>query len=76
MNTKMRRVPAGEFKAKCLSLLDDVAQTGRPILVTKRGKPVAQVIPASEQKPASLRGSVLWEKDLISPIDEPWDADA
>jgi prevent-host-death family protein len=36
-------VAAGEFKAKCLSILDDVNETGEPVIVTKRGKPVARV---------------------------------
>lgn len=68
----MKRVPAGEFKARCLALLDDVAQTGQELLVTKRGKPVARVVPAG--KPPTLRGSVLWEGDIVSPIDEKWNA--
>jgi len=45
-------VPAGEFKAKCLQLMDEVLESDLTILVTKRGKPVAQVsAPASEAKP-------------------------
>lgn len=47
----MREIKAGEFKAKCLKLLDEVAETGEPIVVTKHGKPVACVKPAIE--PAS-----------------------
>lgn len=39
----MRTVAAGEFKAKCLSILDEVNQTGEAVIVTKRGKPVARV---------------------------------
>jgi antitoxin (DNA-binding transcriptional repressor) of toxin-antitoxin stability system len=39
----MRSIPAGEFKAKCLAILDEVNSTGEPVLVTKRGKPVARV---------------------------------
>lgn len=56
-----REVPASEFKAKCLALLDEVAQNGQPLVVTKRGKPVARVVPVD--KPRSLIGSV---KFLIS----------
>lgn len=69
---------AGEFKAKCLSLLDDVAKTGRPLVVTKRGRPVAKVIPArraSESKGAPLEGSIVWEGDVVSPIEASWEAD-
>jgi len=69
---------AGEFKAKCLSLLDDVAKTGRPLVVTKRGRPVAKVIPAGRataSKEAPLEGSIVWEGDVVSPIDSSWEAD-
>ncbi len=47
----MRTVPAGVFKAKCLAILDEVNATGKPVLVTKRGKPVARVdVPIPESK--------------------------
>ncbi len=71
--TSERRIPAGEFKAHCLALLDEVASTRRGIVVTKRGRPVARVVPI-EDTPADLTGSVLFERDLVSPIDEEWDA--
>ncbi len=67
-------VPAGEFKTKCLSLLDEVAESGETLVVTKRGKPVARVVPFEESRP--LGGSILREEDLVSPIGESWDADA
>lgn len=72
---KPREVPAGQFKARCLALLDEVAETGNELVVTKRGKPVAKVVAIDEEKPASLRGSVLWYGDIISPIGERWEAD-
>ena len=40
-----RRMAAGEFKAKCLSIMDEVQETGKPLVVTKRGKPVIKVVP-------------------------------
>lgn len=56
----MRSVPAGEFKAKCLAILDEVNATGEPVLVTKRGKPVARVVtPAPEKKEKGSRNSVF-----------------
>jgi prevent-host-death family protein len=74
-----RMVPAGEFKAKCLGLLDEVAATGQTLVVTKHGKPVARIVPAQDQPVEelrkSLRRSVLFEGDVLSPIDEKWDAD-
>ncbi|MSP63154.1 MAG: type II toxin-antitoxin system Phd/YefM family antitoxin [Myxococcales bacterium] len=74
MVRRARVIPAGEFKAKCLALLDDVAATGQPIVVSKRGKPVAKIVPVDDQEVPDLRGSVLAESDLISPVDVPWDA--
>ncbi len=43
----MKKMPAGEFKARCLSIMDRVQATREPVLVTKRGRPVVKVIPAS-----------------------------
>ena len=45
----MRTMAAGEFKAKCLAVMAEVNATGRPVLVTKRGKPLARVLPSEEQ---------------------------
>ena len=73
MNAKPRQLPAGEFKAKCLAVLDDVQRTGRVVVVTKRGRPVAQVVPLPAADSESLQGSVLFEEDLLSPIDVEWD---
>ncbi len=71
-----RTINASTFKAECLALLDEVAATGETIVVTKRGKAVAQVVPVSE--PPSLIGSVTYlvsEEELIAPIDDLWDVD-
>ena len=70
-----RQIAAGQFKARCLALLDEVAQTGQPLVVTKRGKPVARVIPAEEADVNDLHGSVLRQGDLISPVGGKWDAE-
>lgn len=72
---KKREIPAGEFKARCLALLDEVRETGQEIVVTKRGKPVAKLVPLDGAAPASLEGSILWQGDLISPIEVRWEAD-
>ena len=45
MVVKMKIVKASEFKAKCLSLMDEVAQSGEEIVVTKNGKPVSKLVP-------------------------------
>ena len=53
---KETTLAASEFKAKCLRLLDDVAQTGSALVITKRGQPIAKVVPVA--RPArSLRGN-------------------
>ncbi|HUP50525.1 MAG TPA: type II toxin-antitoxin system Phd/YefM family antitoxin [Thermoanaerobaculia bacterium] len=69
---KQSTVPAGEFKARCLALLDEVAETGREIVVTKRGRAVARVVPV--EKAAPLRGSVLQADDIVEPPDVEWEA--
>ncbi len=73
----MRTITASEFKAKCLKIMDEVAESGEGVVITKRGKPVAELQQARElRKPifGALRGSVLYEGDIISPIDVEWDA--
>jgi prevent-host-death family protein len=69
---RAREVPAGEFKSKCLALLDQVALTRQEIVVTKRGRAVARLVPI--EKAPSLRGSVLDADDIVEPIDVVWEA--
>jgi prevent-host-death family protein len=76
----VRTMAAGEFKAKCLKVIDEVGATGEPVLVTKRGKPVASVVPleASVRPPitvdslfGALSGLISIEgdpNDLVGPI--------
>ncbi len=74
----MQTISASQFKAKCLALLDDVAESGSEITVTKRGRPVAKVVPV-EAPDNSLRGSVTYlvdEEELLQPIDVAWEAAA
>ena len=69
-----RTIPASRFKSQCLALLDEVAESGVAIVVTKHGKPVARVEPI--QPPPSLRGSVTYhvsDEELIAPLWENWD---
>ena len=69
-------IGAGDFKAKCLKLLDEVADTKEPLVITKRGKPVAKLvpIPAEIDLYGALEGSVAAEGDIISPLDNEWAA--
>jgi prevent-host-death family protein len=72
-----KTVAAGVFKAKCLQLLDEVAETREPLIVTKFGKPVAQIVPLPARRElfGALKGTVLWEGDIISPVEGVWDLD-
>ena len=73
----MRTIKASEFKAKCLKLMDEVAETGEPLLITKSGKPIARLVPLKE-RPESLwgahKGLIEIKGDIISPIEVDWEA--
>jgi antitoxin (DNA-binding transcriptional repressor) of toxin-antitoxin stability system len=68
---------AGRFKDQCLKVLDRVAATRSPVVITKRGCPVATVVPftAPAKGPETLAGSVLAEKGDPFGTGEAWDAD-
>jgi len=70
-------IAAGEFKAKCLHLLDEVQRTRKEILITKRGRAVARLLPADKASPilGRMRGSADLSADLIAPVGETWTAD-
>jgi prevent-host-death family protein len=74
-----KEIPAGEFKAKCLRLMDVVQKTKAPIVITKHGKPVAKLVPV-EDEPADffgcMKGTVRIVGDIVSPIDVDWEANA
>jgi prevent-host-death family protein len=44
----MQKMAAAQFKAQCLAVMDQVSQSGRPIVITKHGKPVVKLVPADE----------------------------
>lgn len=72
-------ISAAEFKTKCLKLMDRVNISHEEIIITKHGKPVAKLVPYS-QEPAKplyghLKNSVLIKEDIIKPIDESWNAE-
>jgi len=73
MSTQPKSIPAGEFKARCLALLDKVARTRQPLIVTKRGKPVAKVVPTETHKPRKLLGSVKFHGNIVDPILDQWE---
>lgn len=70
----MKTLPAGEFKAKCLSVMEEVRQNREPVLITKRGKPLAKLVPPD--KPVKdvigrLQGVIKITGDIESPIEPP-----
>jgi prevent-host-death family protein len=69
-------VPAGEFKARCLKLLDEVAEKRHTLVITKRGRPVAHVSPVPQQGDfvGSMHESGEILGDIVSPIDVEWEA--
>lgn len=69
-------IGAGEFKAKCLQLLDDVAEKRGTLVITKHGKPVAKLVPVEPEQRlfGALKGSVVGEMDIVSPINSEWEA--
>ena len=73
----MRTIKASDFKARCLKLMDEVAATGETLVITKNGKPVAQIAPIVS-RPKTLRGlhkgQVTIKGDIIEPLDVEWEA--
>jgi antitoxin (DNA-binding transcriptional repressor) of toxin-antitoxin stability system len=75
----MRTIQASEFKTHCLALMDEVAATGETVLITKHGKPVAELKAHKPPRAKSLiglhKGQIKILGDIISPAyDGPWDA--
>lgn len=69
---------ATEFRARCYRLLDEVAETGREIVITKRGKPVAQLRPIRPVRKSMFgrdRDIIMIHGDIDAPIDVEWDAE-
>jgi antitoxin (DNA-binding transcriptional repressor) of toxin-antitoxin stability system len=73
----MKTMAAGKFKDVCLKALDEVARTKTAIVITKRGRPVARLVPCGPAPAArGLAGSVLREVGDPFRTGEAWDADA
>ena len=70
---KVKTIPAAKFKAQCLALLDEVQSTRQALVITKRGKPVAQLVPtpATRKLPlGTLRGRTLG--DIVNFSEPEW----
>ena len=75
--TGPRTIKASEFKAKCLRLMDEVAESGEEIVITKNGQPVSRLLPYREKQRSPFgrdRDIIRIHGDLDEPIDVEWDA--
>jgi prevent-host-death family protein len=66
----MKQMPASAFKARCLSVMDDVQATGEPVIVTKRGKPVVKVVPVKPEKD-DIFGFMAGKFTIVGDIESP-----
>jgi prevent-host-death family protein len=75
----MKTVPAGYFKARCLKIMDEVRSTRVPLTITKKGKPVAKLVPPDEQPEeifGCLKGEIEIVGDIVAPLVPPEDWEA
>jgi prevent-host-death family protein len=73
----MKTISAAAFKAQCLTLMDDVHSTKRSVLITKRGRPVAKLVPVEEPHDdfiGRLKGVFEIAPDLEKDPPEPWES--
>lgn len=72
------KIPAGEFKAHCLQLMDDVKEKHLSFIITKHGIPVAKLVPLDEEPInlfGALKGNLKIKGNIVAPVDEPWDSE-
>lgn len=73
----MRTMAITDFKAHALQVLGEVAERKEPVLVTKRGRPIAEIVPYTESRPVAgcLCETLVFEEDIVSPLGaDIWDA--
>jgi len=74
MTMIMKTVPAGEFKVHCLAIMDEVQAKRQSVVITKRGKPVAKLVPVESEKDeifGFLKGKGKVLGDVVSPAITP-----
>lgn len=74
MKNSPDQIAASQFKAGCLALLDRVERTRRPLIVTKRGRAVAKIVPLGRPS-RRMKGRLTIVGDIVGPIGEEWNAD-
>lgn len=74
------QIAAGKFKAQCLAIMDDVQSRHETVTITKRGKPVARMVPVENTEVPALfgylKGHARITGDIIDPVGDAWSADA
>jgi len=79
MEERMETLSVSKFKATCLSVLEQVHAKKKKVCITKRGVPIAQVVPVipvnGKEKKVSLKGCVTFVGDIVSPVaEDEWEA--
>ena len=72
---RRKEIAAGEFKARCLQLMDEVDRDGIEIVITKRGRPVAKLVPARTEKLSPIgwmKGTVIIHDDIVTSDPTDW----
>lgn len=74
-----RAIAASTFRANCLKLIDEVAETGEEIMITKHGQPAAKLVPHAPKRRAPFgrdKHLVRFIGDIITPLDVEWEAES
>ena len=73
----MKSISVSKFRVRCLAILNEVAETGEPVLLTKHGLPTAMIVPPPRKKPkwtlGQFRHTATIHGDLIAPLHESWE---
>jgi prevent-host-death family protein len=71
---KTKTIPAGAFKARCLAIMDEVQAKRQAVIITKRGKPVAKLVPVEQEKDdifGFFKGKIKINGDIVAPAFTP-----
>ena len=79
MAAKPSELSATEFKATCLKVMEGVRKSRKPVIVSKRGKPLVKIVPVEEDRPVPLfgymKGTIKIVGDIVHPDPEPWNSE-
>lgn len=76
--SREHKIKASEFKVKCLKLIDEVANTGGELVITKNNRPVARLVPYRSKPPTLFgidRDKIVILDDIITPLKAKWEVD-